>query len=246
MNNRLLKKTAIVNAILIACVGAFHTAAVAAMIYQSPAKKSEPIANAMSFDVMEMEFFGASSESVEEARVEEVEPEVFDHPAVEELIEKEIVAVKSVDQADIVIPEKKEEVKEIKKVEKVEPIKQKVVQKPVVKPQPKVQTQNIAKNSAKQQMKGGKPLVSSSSIKFIKNPAPKRPRIAHRNKWTGNSVVMVEIDQRGIPVKVVLERSSGHDVLDKAALEAARGVKIHPYIENGQSIAIRHRMDYAF
>ena len=165
---------------------------------------------------------------------------------IEEVIEKEIVAVKSVNEADIVIPEKKEVIKEIKKVEKIEPVKQKVVQKPVVKPQPKVQTQNIAKNSAQQKMKGGKPLVSSSSIKFIKNPAPKRPRIAHRNKWTGNSVVMVEIDQRGNPVKVVLERSSGHDVLDKAALEAARGVKIHPYIENGQTLAIRHRMDYAF
>lgn len=175
-----------------------------------------------------------------------MESEVFEHPVIEELIEKEIVAVKSVDQADVVIPEKKEAIKEIQRVEKVEAIKQKVVQKPVVKPQPKVQTQNIAKHSAKQQLKGGKPLVSSSSIKFIKNPAPKRPRIAHRNQWTGNSVVMVEIDQHGNPVKVVLERSSGHDVLDKAALEAARGVKIHPYIENGQQIAIRHRMDYAF
>lgn len=246
MNNRLFKKTAIVNVILIACVGAFHTAAVAAMIYQLPAKKAELTPNAMNFDVMEMEFFGASSESVVEAKVEEVEPEVFEHPIIEDVIEKEIVAVKSVNEADIVIPEKKEVIKEIKKVEKIEPVKQKVVQKPVVKPQPKVQTQNIAKNSAQQKMKGGKPLVSSSSIKFIKNPAPKRPRIAHRNKWTGNSVVMVEIDQRGNPVKVVLERSSGHDVLDKAALEAARGVKIHPYIENGQTLAIRHRMDYAF
>ncbi len=245
VNNQLLKKTAIVNVILIACVGAFHTAAVAAMIYQSPAKKAELTSDAMNFDVMEMEFFGASTESVVEAKVEEVEPEVFEHLVIEE-VNKEIVAVKSVNEADIVIPEKKQEVKEIKKVEKIEPVKQKVVQKPVAKPQPKVQTQNIAKNSAKQQMKGGKPLVSSSSIKFIKNPAPKRPRIAHRNKWTGNSVVMVEIDQRGNPVKVVLERSSGHDVLDKAALEAARGVKIHPYIENGQTLAIRHRMDYAF
>lgn len=246
MNNRLFKKTAIVNVILIACVGAFHTAAVAAMIYQSPAKKAELTPNAMNFDVMEMEFFGASNESVVEAKVEEVEPEIFEHPIIEEVIEKEIVAVKSVNEADIVISEKKEVIQEIKKVEKIETVKQKVVQKPVVKPQPKVQTQNLAKNSAQQKMKGGKPLVSSSSIKFIKNPAPKRPRIAHRNKWTGNSVVMVEIDQRGNPVKVVLERSSGHDVLDKAALEAARGVKIHPYIENGQTLAIRHRMDYAF
>lgn len=246
MNNRLLKKTAIVNVILIACVGAFHTAAVAAMIYQSPMKQSELTSDAMNFDVMEMAFFGASRESVVEAKVEATEPEVFEHPIIEEVVEKEIVAVKSVNEADIIILEKKQEVKEIKKVEKIEPVKQKVVQKSVVKPQPKVQTQNIAKNSAKQQMKGGKPLVSSSSIKFIKNPAPKRPRIAHRNQWTGNSVVMVEIDQRGNPVKVVLERSSGHDVLDKAALEAARSVKIHPYIENGQALAIRHRMDYAF
>ena len=53
MNNRLFKKTAIVNVILIACVGAFHTAAVAAMIYQSPAKKTELTSGAMNFDVIE-------------------------------------------------------------------------------------------------------------------------------------------------------------------------------------------------
>lgn len=244
MNNQLFKKSAIVNVILITCVGALHTMAVAAMIYQAPvARQTDPTENAMSFNVMEMAFLGESEESVVDAKVEIAESLPFEHPVIEEVVEQEIVAVQSVDQADVVIPEKKQVTQKIKEIKPVKEVKE---VREVKKVQKVVQSENVAKQAAKQQMKGGKPLVTSSQIKFIKNPAPKRPRIAHRNQWTGNSVVILELDQRGMPVKVVLERSSGHDVLDKAALEAARGVKIHPYIEQGQKIAIRHRIDYAF
>lgn len=246
MNNIPFKKTLLVNVILIACVGIAHTFAVAAMIYQSPIEKQpELTSDAMKFDVMEMEFIGQSTESVAEA-VEEVLPEV-EHPPVKPVeIKEEVVAVKSAEVADIVQHE------EVKKIEKVEPVVKPIVQpkpvekKVVKKPQQVVKAKPNANHTAQQKLKGGKPLLSSSQIKFIKNPSPKRPRIAHRNRWSGNSVVMVEIDAKGIPVKVVLEKSSGHDLLDKEALKAAYGVKIHPYIENGQAIAIRHRIDYAF
>lgn len=247
MNNKFFKKSAIVNVILITCVGALHTMAVAAMIYQAPvARQADPTENSMSFNVMEMAFLGESEESVVDAKVEIAESLPFEHPVIEEVVEQEIVAVQSVDQADVVIPEKKQVTQKIKEIKPVKEVKEVKEVREVKKVQKVVQSENVAKQAAKQQMKGGKPLVSSSQIKFIKNPAPKRPRIAHRNQWTGNSVVILELDQRGMPVKVVLERSSGHDVLDKAALEAARGVKIHPYIEQGQKIAIRHRIDYAF
>lgn len=249
MNKNFLKKTAIGNIVLIACVGALHTVAVAAIMYQAPLNNfSELNAEAVKFDLMELEFFGDSRASVEEAHVEEIVE--FVHPPITEAVqEHQTIAVKSAEPAELVEPVLQEPIKPKQIPEQV----QKKIEPPKVKPEqvkvkPKVEltTQTVAKHAAKQQLQGGKPMVSSSSIHFIKNPAPKRPRIAQRNQWTGNSVVILEIDARGYPIKVSLERSSGHEVLDKAALEAAQNVKIHPYIENGQTIAIRHRIDYAF
>lgn len=246
MNKHILKKTVVINMILIACVGALHTVAVAAMIYHQPIESHRELTiDTINIDVLEMQFFGDSKESLAETMVEETVPhvtEVVEEKALE--VQKNTIAVKTHDEADIMLSKKIEVVKAKQIKQENLPVKKSVVQ--VNKPQPKVNNQNIANQTTVQKLKGGKPLVSSSNLKFIKNPTPQRPRIAHRNKWTGNSIVIVEIDQRGNPVKVVLERSSGHDVLDKAAIEAARGVKIHPYIEHGQTIAIRHRIDYAF
>lgn len=242
MNKNFLKKTAIGNMVLIACVGALHTVAVAAIMYQSPLDNlSELNAEAVKFDLMELEFFGDSRASVEEAHVEEVVE--FVHPPITEVVqEHQTIAVNSVEPVELVEPVLQEPIKPKQIPEQV----QKKIEPPKIKPKVEPKTQTVAKHAAKQQMQGGKPMVSSSSIHFIKNPSPKRPRIAQRNQWTGNSVVILEIDARGYPIKVILERSSGHEVLDKAALEAAQNVKIHPYIENGQTIAIRHRIDYAF
>ncbi|MDY0269231.1 TonB family protein [Trichloromonas sp.] len=60
------------------------------------------------------------------------------------------------------------------------------------------------------------------------NPRPEYPALAKRRRWQGEVLVRVRVDVRGEVCNVRLESSSGHDILDQAALKAVRLWKFHP------------------
>lgn len=229
MNKRTFQTTAIMNLLLIVGVGALHTAALATML--SPKSLAVQASVAGTVD-LQMVTLGDHIESI--AEVEEVIEETLQHPHDEEMVQ--MVAVNTaVQAADVVVP--------------IEAPVVKAKPKPTPKPKAVERVVKAPSKPAKAQAartQGGRPFVAASRIEFLKNPQPKRPRAAHRKGLRGNSVVIIELNAQGAPTKVVLERSSGHKMLDEAALNAANGVKIRPYRENGQAIAIRHRIDYAF
>ncbi len=55
---------------------------------------------------------------------------------------------------------------------------------------------------------------------FTKSPRPDYPRMAQRMGWQGTVTLRVVVDAEGGVVSGVVELSSGHDILDEAALEA--------------------------
>lgn len=57
---------------------------------------------------------------------------------------------------------------------------------------------------------------------YLHNPPPRYPQIAQEEGWEGRAILRVHVDASGHPISVDIHRSSGHDVLDKAALAAAR------------------------
>jgi periplasmic protein TonB len=57
---------------------------------------------------------------------------------------------------------------------------------------------------------------------YLRNPPPRYPQIAQEEGWEGRAVLRVHVDASGHPISVDLHQSSGHDVLDKAALAATR------------------------
>ncbi|MGN6314659.1 energy transducer TonB [Trinickia sp.] len=57
---------------------------------------------------------------------------------------------------------------------------------------------------------------------YLRNPAPRYPEAAQEEGWEGRVVLRVHVDAAGRPVSVDLHASSGHEVLDKAALAAVR------------------------
>jgi protein TonB len=57
---------------------------------------------------------------------------------------------------------------------------------------------------------------------YLHNPPPHYPQIAQEEGWEGRAVLRVHVDASGHPISVELHQSSGHDVLDKAALAATR------------------------
>lgn len=54
------------------------------------------------------------------------------------------------------------------------------------------------------------------------------PTAALRAGWQGTTVLRVEVRANGTPGSVRVVESSGHTVLDKAAIEAVRTAKFQP------------------
>lgn len=57
---------------------------------------------------------------------------------------------------------------------------------------------------------------------YLHNPAPHYPEAAQEEGWEGRVLLRVHVDASGHPASVEVHVSSGHDVLDKAALAAVR------------------------
>ena len=57
---------------------------------------------------------------------------------------------------------------------------------------------------------------------YLNNPPPRYPQSAQEEGWEGRTVLRVHVDASGHPIGVQLHASSGHEVLDKAALAAVR------------------------
>lgn len=64
-------------------------------------------------------------------------------------------------------------------------------------------------------------------------PMPVYPRASQLRREQGRVMVRVLINPQGGVDKASIQRSSGHDRLDQAALEAARKARFKPYTENG-------------
>ena len=56
----------------------------------------------------------------------------------------------------------------------------------------------------------------------LKSPAPVYPALARQRGWEGAVQIKVFIDRDGLPSGVSIERSSGHTILDNAALDAVK------------------------
>jgi len=66
------------------------------------------------------------------------------------------------------------------------------------------------------------------------NP-PRYPQAALRAGVEGTVWISIDVDDRGNPTSIMVGQSSGSDMLDQAALEAARNWNFCPAIQNGQS-----------
>ena len=61
--------------------------------------------------------------------------------------------------------------------------------------------------------------------------------VARRMGWQGRVVLNVEVLASGLPGQVKLHQSSGHDVLDNAALQAVRGWRFVAARQGGQVVS---------
>ena len=71
---------------------------------------------------------------------------------------------------------------------------------------------------------------------YLNNPRPSYPMVARRMGFHGKVVLNVEVLAAGRAGQVLLHTSSGHDILDKAALQTVKTWRFTPARRFGQSV----------
>jgi protein TonB len=72
---------------------------------------------------------------------------------------------------------------------------------------------------------------------YLNNPPPMYPRIARRYGEQGTVTLRVHVSPDGVPTQVELERSSGSNALDSAALETVKSWRFAPARRAGDPVA---------
>lgn len=72
---------------------------------------------------------------------------------------------------------------------------------------------------------------------YLRNPPPPYPIEAKWEHWQGEVLIRVRVLEDGSPDEVRLERSSGQEVLDEAALDAVRRWRFVPAKQGEQPVA---------
>lgn len=81
------------------------------------------------------------------------------------------------------------------------------------------------------------PVAAHEGANYLKNPRPAYPEIALRRGWEGDVLLRVRVSPDGRPATISVQKSSGRDVLDQAAVEAVRGWTFVPARQGGEAIA---------
>ena len=140
--------------------------------------------------------------------------------------------------------------------------KPKVKSKPKPKPKPtsveRSRTSSSTKTASKQTVPttvatrktqdGNKPSASPARYRGqgLHNPPPKYPRAARRRGQEGRVVLSVRVSSQGSADTVTIHSSSGHGILDRAAVKAVQRWRFIPAQRNGQAVAMTVRVPVTF
>ena len=69
---------------------------------------------------------------------------------------------------------------------------------------------------------------ADSNAAYLNNPKPDYPLMARQRRWEGLVLLRVYVTADGHAQQVIIQRSSGHDMLDESALEAVKEWRFVP------------------
>lgn len=86
-----------------------------------------------------------------------------------------------------------------------------------------------------------------ATLAYVSAPAPAYPKSAVQRHLQGTVTLRVLVDETGKPLDVVIESSSGHDVLDQAARDQVLAKwRFQPASANGQKVRAWARIPVTF
>lgn len=71
---------------------------------------------------------------------------------------------------------------------------------------------------------------------YLHNPRPAYPVVAQRMGWQGRVILNVEVLSDGLCGAISVARSSGHEILDAAAIAAVQAWRFNPASHAGQAV----------
>lgn len=71
---------------------------------------------------------------------------------------------------------------------------------------------------------------------YLNNPRPPYPMVARRMGWSGKVILNVEVLAEGSCGELSVFKSSGHDILDKAAMQTVKSWRFTPARRGGQPV----------
>ncbi len=83
---------------------------------------------------------------------------------------------------------------------------------------------------------GGAYEGAKANAAYLHNPKPEYPALAKRRQWEGKVILKVRVLADGKATQVSVATSSGHDLLDEAAIEAVSRWHFVPAKQGGQSV----------
>jgi protein TonB len=78
------------------------------------------------------------------------------------------------------------------------------------------------------------------------NPKPKYPSVARSRGWTGKVILQVRVSAEGEAEQVTVAQSSGHEILDEAAINAVEGWRFTPAKRGDTPVASTVRVPMNF
>ncbi len=91
---------------------------------------------------------------------------------------------------------------------------------------------------------GGGPAYTPA--RYVHCPPPAFPPEARKARVSGVVLLLVQIDERGRPIRIALRRTSGHAVLDTAAQRAVRLWRFEPARRDGKPVDARLEVPVRF
>jgi protein TonB len=85
----------------------------------------------------------------------------------------------------------------------------------------------------------GNEAEADENVRTLSNPAPRYPELARGRGHEGTVLVEAVVDERGVPTGVRLKESSGHGLLDEAAVAAVKKWRFSPARSGGKTVSTR-------
>jgi TonB family protein len=81
--------------------------------------------------------------------------------------------------------------------------------------------------------------TADASLQPLSSPSPRYPELARGRGREGTVFVEADIDERGVPSAVRVQQSSGHTILDEAAVAAIHRWRFTPVSSAGKTVPRR-------